>query len=483
MNILDIAFVRAEADYKLDDVFNARKIVPNLACDPAEAIVMHKFLLALCLAAVRPQTNADLAALTNATLAAQVSDYLQRNRALFELAGDKPFLQYPAARAAKLCPVAGLIPGMASGNRGVVRTTELMPNPTPADRVRALLFAVILPFAGKKTDATVWLMPGQKEKKKAFLAPALGMGGVVHSFVLGETLLDTLRLNLVSEEDLKGPEFTSGLGTPAWERMPLERDTAAEELKTSYIGRLVPMLRFVLMEGEQLHITYGVQPESTIAEPTASVWTNAKGDRRMARMLSGAHWSAIASAYGYGLKEGETAVCRQLAWCLPRARTDKAFAGCWIAGVRTSYNSGEQYFGSGDEMFAWRFAADGSEDALREKFAFMRKLSSAVYASLSQLRQVIEAPKLDSRIAIQSTPAKTFVSSRHDALMSELTDDFGELLAVTGAETIKTFEMAMAQKARFGIHRLVEMAGTKCRMMAGRIEFNPHLLFVDSKGE
>ena len=62
-------------------------------------------------------------------------------------------------------------------------------------------------------------------------------------------------------------------------------------------------------------------------------------------------------------------------------------------------------------------------------------------------------------------------------------DDFGELLAVTDAGTIKTFEMTMAQKARLGIHRLVEMAGTKCRMMAGRIEFNPHLLFVDSKGE
>lgn len=275
------------------------------------------------------------------------------------------------------------------------------------------------------------------------------MGGVVHSFVLGETLLDTLRLNLVSEEDLKGTEFTSGLGTPAWERMPLERDTAAEELKTSYIGRLVPMLRFVLMEGEQLHITYGVQPESTIAEPTASVWTNAKGDRRMARMLSGAHWSAIASAYGYGLKEGETAVCRQLAWCLPRARTDKAFAGCWIAGVRTSYNSGEQYFGSGDEMFAWRFAADGSEDALREKFAFMRKLSSAVYASLSQLRQVIEAPKLDSRIAIQSTPAKTFVSSRHEGIMRDLMDDFGELLAVTGTEPTRPLVKQYLQDSVF----------------------------------
>lgn len=483
MNILDIAFVRAEADYKLADVFNARNTVPNLACDPAEAIVMHKFLLALCLAAVRPQTNADLTELTNASLAAQVSDYLERNRALFDLDGDNPFMQYPAVKAAKPRPLVGFIPGVASGNRGVVRTTELMPKPTSADRVRALLFAVILPFAGKKSDATVWMMPGQKEKKKPFLAPALGMGGVVHSFVLGETLLDTLRLNLVSEEDLKGTEFTSGLGKPAWERMPLECDTAAEELKTSYIGRLVPMLRFVLMEGEQLHITYGVQPESTIAEPTASVTTNAKGDRRMARMLSGAHWSAIASAYGYGLKEGETAVCRQLAWCLPRARTDKAFAGCWIAGVRTSYNSGEQYFGSGDEMFAWRFAADGSEDALREKFAFMRKLSSAVYASLSQLRQVIEAPKLDSRIAIQSTPAKTFVSSRHEGIMRDLMDDFGELLSVTGAGTIKTFEMLMAQKARRDIHRLVELAGTKCLMMAGRIEFNLQMLFLDSKGE
>ena len=231
MNMINIAFVQAERNMTLTEVFSVGSCVPNLTCGAAEKLAVTKFLLALTTAAIRPKTRREIEALDNAEVARKVSSYLSENRSLFEMDGDNAFLQYSESEKAKPNPIEAFIPGLVAGNRGVIRSTEVLTKVTPADIARALLFAVILPFTGKKTDAHVWIDSSGQGKKKGFFTPALGMGGLVHTFVLGHTLLDTLRLNLVAEEELIGTPFTAGLGIAPWEKKPTENNAAADDLQ------------------------------------------------------------------------------------------------------------------------------------------------------------------------------------------------------------------------------------------------------------
>lgn len=108
----------------------------------------------------------------------------------------------------------------------------------------------------------------------------LGMTSCIHVFILGKTLLDTIRLNMLPASDLRGlPQYSAGLGTPPWERMPAaETGADAEALRHSLMGRLIPMARFQLLEGGMLHSTAGIEAvpisEHGAADPSVVVYPN-----------------------------------------------------------------------------------------------------------------------------------------------------------------------------------------------------------------
>lgn len=497
MNALDIAFIRAEREYTLQEVFAEGSQLPNLTSGAAETLMTLTFLRLVAMTACRPQTADDLKALTNDEISRRVTVYLHNNRSLFELQGDKPFLQYPQAKAAKQgktqeCPtIGGFIPGFVSGNRGMINTNEYLSRPSQADRLRALLFAVMMPFPGKKTDKSVWVSPNRSGSRKAFLSPMLGRNGIVHSFVRGKTLLDTVRLNMICEADLKGSAFTEGFGVPAWEKMPLEDNQTAEQLRSSYFGQLLPMLRFVLLDGDLIRPAFGVEPNDAIPVTTAAYGTDRNGNPRVVEMMSSTYWQALASSLGFTFKGSgvTTPACQHLQWCLPRAKKDPTFSGVLLLGLRvTKATNGKMYFTGSDGPFMYRIPVQGNETRLEDKFTFMSMLSAAVYSCLARIPESLACRSMTPEDEGKPSDAQqknicSYADTHLRLILEDLTDDFAELLCLTNDEEIEEFEREMAQRAREAIHERIVCNGDRLIAKAGRIELNVQSLFKSLKSE
>jgi len=139
-----------------------------------------------------------------------------------------------------------------------------------SDSEKALLLLVLMGFAfgGKKTDNSVVLTPGYTGKsndkgKEGTGKPGTNLGflGYQHHFLTGSSLLESIRLNMLTKDDLRAlPNFPEGVGVPPWERMPEGEDCAtARALQKSLMGRLVSLSRFILLDEDGVHYSEGIQ--------------------------------------------------------------------------------------------------------------------------------------------------------------------------------------------------------------------------------
>ncbi|MBU0569075.1 type I-E CRISPR-associated protein Cse1/CasA [bacterium] len=102
---------------------------------------------------------------------------------------------------------------------------------------------------------------------------------MIHAFLRGKDLSGTIQLNLPTHEDIRFSYGEREIGKPVWEMMPasLTDSVKVENATTTYIGRLVPMTRLVLLHpsGERILLGDGlVYPPFTDGfppEPTATV--------------------------------------------------------------------------------------------------------------------------------------------------------------------------------------------------------------------
>ena len=483
MNLLNVPFVEAMGRRSLAEIFDPDgPAVANLTGSGADVVITMKFLLAICQSAI--DDEADPAALTSRALAEAVTGYLADHRDEFELTGDRPFLQYPEAAHAAPRPLSIFLPGRAgSVNRGIVRAAELCDAPDAGDCVKALLAAVIMPLSGKKTDATVRIS-SEDGRRKGFAAPAVGPFGLLHAFVWGRTLLDTLRLNLLTEADLKGSDFKS-IGTAPWEEKPLEVGPAAARLRSSLMGRLVPMARFVLLDedGRTMHVAYGVEPGDgrQAPDPTVTViGTRGKGAETVnvvARLLDGEHWEGAAAAAGFQVDRGKDGgvqhgpQCLQLAVCLPRAAGDAAWRGVLVAGVRVASQSGEQYVsGAADGSYRFFFNAAGGEKDMLRRLEFMRRLDQAVYAVVASLAA---AAGLGTR-----------AEAMRGVVCGGLIEGFSELMAAA-PEDVQRCARTLVRDVNARLKVLLEGAGSRTTTVSGGllIDAQPLMQIFDSTEE
>jgi len=78
---------------------------PNaLGGDPVLKIALYKLLFAIAQASFTPQDEAELSVVGKEGLRERCLNYLNQHAALFDLYGDKPFLQMPAICSAREVP-------------------------------------------------------------------------------------------------------------------------------------------------------------------------------------------------------------------------------------------------------------------------------------------------------------------------------------------------------------------------------------------
>ena len=327
-----------------------------LGGNPVQKIAMTKLLLAIAQSACTPENNDAWETLKPDGLAAKCVEYLNKWHDSFYLYGNKPFLQIPAIKAAVIQNFGAVLVEVSTGNTTVLTQSQVEKTLTDADK--ALLLVQLMGFAlgGGRTDNSIVLSAGYQSKTTENGKPStgkpgssIGFCGFLHNFLQGESITETLWLNLFSNEQILGMGiYPKGLGVAPWELMPTgESCIVAEALKSSLMGRLVPVSRFCLIAESGLHYSEGILHsgyKDGIVDPSISVnfsgtdfkaiWTDP--DKRPWRLLT-----ALLSFLSQG---GNTSFdCPQLRLNIKRVPPFIQNIGIWSGGLRLSSNAGEQF--------------------------------------------------------------------------------------------------------------------------------------------
>lgn len=321
-----------------------------------QKIALLKLLGAIAQAAFTPENDHEWASMGPADLSKAVLVYLDQWHEAFWLYGDAPFLQMPGVKKAALLGYDAIIPEVSSGNTSVLTQWHVCPTLSDADKALLLLVNMSCCFGGKKADKSIVLSAGHS-KGSAKSGPALCSIGLLHTFLMGGTIQETVWLNLLTQQCIRSyAVFSEGLGTPPWENMPLgEICPTAEKLKNSIMGRLVPLARFCLLENDGLRYVEGIQHpdyQQGYADPSASSRAASKKTQMLWCDPAKRPWRSLAALLSFVLDQNSSSWrCPLVYHGVSRLHEGKvASFGLWSGGIKVSSNAGEQYLSGADDI-------------------------------------------------------------------------------------------------------------------------------------
>ena len=243
------------AELSLLELFSGGRKVSDLAVSPAERIALMRFLLCIVARSLPlPSTRAEWET-AQERIAPQAIAYLNKWESAFDLYGEHPFLQAVGLEKEWTTTLDKLDFALASGNNHTL-FDHLASKPgrphSPAWQARMLLVTQNL-SPGGTIGPNSWNGVETNELTGNISTPALE-GSPLHTFLLGDDIIETLHLNLIAREDLG----TMEIGTPVWENPPKDaRD--AQRFRTTLLGRLTPFSRTIRLpeSGEALSLAVG----------------------------------------------------------------------------------------------------------------------------------------------------------------------------------------------------------------------------------
>jgi CRISPR system Cascade subunit CasA len=145
------------------------------------------------------------------------------------------------------------------------------------------------------------------------------------------------------------------LGTAPWEIMPIGEDCdTAKGLKTSLIGRLLPLSHFCLLAETGLHYSEGMAHpgyKQSMIDPSVSADFSGINPKVIWVDPEKRPWRFLTALLGFLAQTGTSGFdCYQLRFGLPRARSRVEVLGIWSGGLRVSSNAGEQYVSGTDDF-------------------------------------------------------------------------------------------------------------------------------------
>jgi CRISPR system Cascade subunit CasA len=334
-----------------------------LGGNPVQKIALTKLLLAIAQSACTPADDQEWTDLQPAGLAEKCLAYLDQWHDRFFLYGDQPFLQMPAIKAATIQPFGAVLPEVSTGNTTVLTQGQIERPMTNADK--ALLVVQLMGFGlgGKKTDNSVVLTSGYQAKFNDNGKPSTGKPGVsigflgfLHNFLQGDSLQETLWLNLFTDDQVAMLNiYPRGAGIAPWEHMPIgEKCARAEDLTSSLIGRLLPLSRFCLLADDGVHYSEGVSHagyKEGVADPSVSVDFSSNAPKAIWVDPEKRPWRVLTALLSFFSQNSSSKFdCHQLRLCMLRAMRCMQTIGIWSGGLRVSSNAGEQYVAGSDDF-------------------------------------------------------------------------------------------------------------------------------------
>lgn len=335
----------------------------SLGGNPVQKIALLKLLLAIAQSAVTPKDEAEWKSLGADGLAERCLIYLQQWHDRFYLYGEKPFLQMTAIAAARVQPYGAVLPEVSTGNTTVLSQIQMQRELD--DGAKALLLLTLMGFAlsGKKSDNSVVLTEGYTGKKNDKGKPSTGKPGpsvahmgLLHSFLLGASVQDTLWLNLLSLKQLEQMNiYTEGVGIAPWEVMPAgENCDTAKQLRLTLMGRLLPVSRFCLLTETGVHYSEGIAHlgyKDGMVDPSMAINYSGKEPKALWVDPEKRPWRELTALLGF-FDQSSTQGFQswQVSSCVDRARDVTEEFSIWSGGLRVSSNAGEQYPGGSDDF-------------------------------------------------------------------------------------------------------------------------------------
>lgn len=363
----------------LQEVFSGNKEL-QLGGNAMEKISLWRFLFAICQSACTPDSLEDWNNLGEQGLAEAVNSYLVNHKNQFWLHGERPFLQYPEIEGkCKDNPVIALMPSVAQGNTTIVFESQRSNPLSDAEKALLLLVQMSFAFGGKKADNTVVLSPEYSGKTKengkmtsGKFGPALGFAGILHSLYEGSSLLETCYINLLTKKDIgELREFEYGIGVAPWDNRPQgEDDSIARKLKSSYMGHLVPMCRFMYYRNDGVScdytegLSYPTYKEG-VCDLTCSLNSSGKDPKILWVDPEKKPWRQLPALLSYCLESTNTSdnvfLNQQLFFASSKIRELKLKkVWIWAGGIKVSSNSGEFYLTGTDDYVESAYGLDSS---------------------------------------------------------------------------------------------------------------------------
>jgi CRISPR system Cascade subunit CasA len=346
----------------LRDLFS-RQDYRALGGNPVQKIALTKLLLAIAQSAATPEDDEAWADLGALGLSANCLAYLERWHDRFWLYSDRPFLQMPTIRSAGIQPFGAVLAEIATGNTTVLMQTQIEKRLSDADKALLIISLMGFGLGGKKTDNSAILSAGYtgktNDKGKPATGkpgPAVGFMGFLHNFLIGQSVLETLWLNLLTAEQLQQMcVFSAGLGKAPWEAMPIgEVCDTAKVLQASLMGRLLPLSRFCLLAETGLHYSEGIAYQGYkegMVDPSVSVDFSGKDPKVIWVDPEKRPWRFLPALLSFLVQTGSQGFdCYQLRFGLLRARSQVETLGVWSGGLRVSSNAGEQFVSGSDDF-------------------------------------------------------------------------------------------------------------------------------------
>ena len=298
----------------LHQIFTEESDYADLAVRPHERIALMRLLIAVAQAALDGPKDINEWDAALERLPDAAARYLEKSKESFELFHAKrPFLQL--AKLAKppkagkendeeaVTSVSKLDFALATGNNTSLfdhgaNSSEPRCFPERALPLMLLTFQCFSP--GGLIAQLQWdSRQTSKSSKHAPCTPA----SMLHTFVRRPTVLESVHANLLTKEEVAQHWGADRWGKPVWEWMPpgWGDEAAIQNATQTYLGRLVPLSRFVQLKSDGVSMLLGNGFDypgfpDVAAEPSATVALKNNGnDRVLLRAGEKAIWRELSA--------------------------------------------------------------------------------------------------------------------------------------------------------------------------------------------
>lgn len=278
-NLIDEKWIPVEGSIKASmlDVFS-NNTNSSLGGTAVQKLAVLRFLIAIAERACPLKNEKDWAKIGSDGLGKACIEYLDKYRDCFFLYGKKPFLQMPQLKGNEEAEssvinyvyLPDVIP--VNNNDSIFRIKQKQDKVEDADKAVYVLTLMGYALGGKRVSLKKrpGLSPNYIKGGSAKSGPFLGnYNGYLNSFVIGKSILETVWLNYLTDDDLidLGKKPLAEQPSPPWEEMPKgEEDEIAESLKTSVWSYWVPISRFILLDDIGIKYVEGLTYPSSVKE-------------------------------------------------------------------------------------------------------------------------------------------------------------------------------------------------------------------------